>query len=219
MPTVTNAPVWGLVLAGGGGARFGGPKQYADLGGRTLLDRTLATAAVACDGVVVVLPDPATAPASSPRSECVRVAGGETRAQSVRAGLAAVPAGAAIVVVADAAHPLATEALYRRVIDAVTAGADAAIPGLPLTEAVATVEPGGWTGTTVPAAGRVLVQTPHAFRAGILRDAHASGAEAVEDSSLVASLGAKVVVVPGDPMNVHVTTPAELELARRLVGH
>jgi 2-C-methyl-D-erythritol 4-phosphate cytidylyltransferase len=208
---------WGIVLAGGGGARFGGPKQYADLGGRTLLDRTAATAAAACDGIVVVLPDPATAPPTPG----TRVRGGATRAESVRAGLAAVPAGAAVIVVADTAHPLATEALYRAVVDAVRDGADAAIPGLPLTEAVATTEPGGWTGATVAAAGRVLVQTPQAFRAGVLRAAHATGgaaaATAVEDSSLVASLGAKVRVVPGDPRNLHVTTPAELDLARRLV--
>jgi len=62
------------------------------------------------------------------------------------------------------------------------------------------------------------VQTPHAFRASLLRRAHASGAEAVEDSALVASLGAKVLVVPGDPANLHVTTPEELELARRIAG-
>jgi 2-C-methyl-D-erythritol 4-phosphate cytidylyltransferase len=209
---------WAVVLAGGGGTRFGGRKQYADLGGRTLLDRTLATAAQVCDGVVAVLRDPATDPAAGPGGRSVRVRGGATRAGSVRAGLAAVPEDAAIVVVADAAHPLATPELYRSVIDAVRAGADAAIPGLPLTEAVATLEPGGYTGTTVAAAGRVLVQTPHAFRADLLRRAHASGAEAVEDSSLVASLGAKVVVVPGDPRNLHVTTPDELELARRIAG-
>jgi 2-C-methyl-D-erythritol 4-phosphate cytidylyltransferase len=207
--------VWGVVLAGGGGTRFGGPKQYADLGGRTLLDRTLAAAAAACDAVVAVLPDPATAP-PGPWHGAVRVRGGDTRAGSVRAGLAAVPAGAAIVVVADAAHPLATPDLYRRVVDAVREGADAAIPGLPLTEAVATVEPGGYTGTTVGAAGRVLVQTPQAFRAELLRQAHATGADAVEDASLVAALGAKVRVVPGAPANLHVTTPEELELARRL---
>jgi 2-C-methyl-D-erythritol 4-phosphate cytidylyltransferase len=205
---------WAIVLAGGGGNRFGGPKQYADLAGRSLLDRTLDAAAQVCDGVVAVLPDPRTAPPCAG----VRVRGGETRAQSVRAGLAAVPDDAEIVVVADAAHPLATPELYRRVVDAVREGADAAIPGLALTEAVATVEPGGYTGATVAAAGRVLVQTPHAFRAGVLRQAHASGAEAVEDSSLVAALGAKVRIVPGDPRNLHVTTPAELELARRLAG-
>jgi 2-C-methyl-D-erythritol 4-phosphate cytidylyltransferase len=213
---VPNPSTWAIVLAGGGGTRFGGRKQDADLGGRTLLDRTLATATQACDGVVAVVRDPTTAPASPPDGRIVRVRGGATRAGSVRAGLAAVPDDAAIVVVADAAHPLASPELYRSVIDAVRAGADAAIPGLPLTEAVATVEPGGYTGTTVAAAGRVLVQTPHAFRADLLRRAHAGGAEAVEDSSLVAALGAKVLVVPGDPRNLHVTTPDELELARRI---
>jgi 2-C-methyl-D-erythritol 4-phosphate cytidylyltransferase len=204
--------VHAIVLAGGGGTRFGGPKQYADLGGRTLLERTAATAAAACDGLTVVLPDPDTAPPTPGR----RVRGGATRADSVRAGLAATPADATVLVVADAAHPLAGEALYRRVIDAVLAGAEAAIPGLPLTEAVATVEPGGYTGTTHAAAGHVLVQTPQAFRAGLLRAAHAGGAAAVEDSSLVAAMGAKVLVVPGDPLNLHVTTPEELALARRL---
>jgi 2-C-methyl-D-erythritol 4-phosphate cytidylyltransferase len=206
-------PVWGIVLAGGGGTRFGAAKQYADLGGRTLLDRTLAAAAEVCHGLVVVLADPATEPPSPGR----RVRGGATRAASVRAGLAAVPDDAAVVVVTDAAHPLATPALYRSVVDAVHEGADAAVPGLPLTEAVATVEPSGHTATTVAAAGRVLVQTPQAFRAEVLRSAHASGADAVEDSSLVASFGAKVRVVPGDPLNLHVTTPEELALVRRLL--
>jgi 2-C-methyl-D-erythritol 4-phosphate cytidylyltransferase len=210
MPRVLT---WAIVLAGGGGTRFGGPKQYADLGGRTLLDRVTATAAGACDGLVVVLPDPDTAPPTPG----TRVGGGRTRAASVRAGLAAAPAAAGILVVADAAHPLATGALYRRVIAAVEEGADAAVPGLPLTEAVATVDGSGHTGTTHAAAGHVLVQTPHAFRAEILRRAHASGADAVEDSSLVAAFGAKVAVVPGDPRNLHVTTPEELALARRLV--
>jgi 2-C-methyl-D-erythritol 4-phosphate cytidylyltransferase len=206
---------WAVVLAGGGGTRFGGPKQYADLAGRTLLDRTTATAANACDGLVVVLPDPSTAPRTPGR----QVRGGGTRAASVRAGLAAVPHEAAIIVVADAAHPLATEALYRRVIRAVEAGADAAIPGLPLTEAVATVDASGHTGTTHAAAGHVLVQTPHAFRAELLRRAHETGIDAVEDSSLVAALGAEVRVVAGDPRNVHVTTPEELDLARRLAAN
>jgi len=209
---------WAIVLAAGGGTRFGGRKQDADLGGATLLHRTLATAAQACDGVVAVLPDAPTVAPSHGDAASVRVQGGATRAQSVRAGLAAVPDDAGIVVVADAAHPLATAELYRRVIDAVRDGAEAAIPGLPLTEAVATLEPGGYTGTTVAAAGRVLVQTPHAFRADLLRRAHATGADAVEDSSLVASLGAKVLVVPGDPGNLHVTTTEELELARRIAG-
>ncbi len=155
--------------------------------------------------------------------------GGAARADSVRAGLAAVPVEARILVVADAAHPLASAELYRRVIGAVAAGADGAVPGLPLTEAVTTVQPVdvhagavpgalGRAGQTFAAAGRMLVQTPHAFRAAVLRAAHATGANAVEDSSLVTACGGSVVLVAGDPVNVHVTTAEELAVARLLLG-
>jgi 2-C-methyl-D-erythritol 4-phosphate cytidylyltransferase len=60
---------------------------------------------------------------------------------------------------------------------------------------------------------------PHAFRADLLRAAHAGGEDGVEDSAMVAALGARVAVVPGDPANLHVTTPQELTLARRLLDH
>jgi 2-C-methyl-D-erythritol 4-phosphate cytidylyltransferase len=63
----------------------------------------------------------------------------------------------------------------------------------------------------------VLVQMPQAFRADLLRAAHATGEDGVEDSTMVAALGARVAVVPGDPLNLHVTTPEELRLARRLL--
>lgn len=127
----------------------------------------------------------------------------------------------AVVVVADAAHPLATPALYRRVVDTVLAGADAAIPGLLLAAVVkeiTTTETA--TMGTVVEAGRSLVrethrliQMPHAFAAGWLRDAHANATEAVEDSEMVAAAGARVIVVDGEPANIHVTTPEELALA------
>jgi 2-C-methyl-D-erythritol 4-phosphate cytidylyltransferase len=245
---VTTAAAWTIVLAGGGGTRFGGPKQFADLGGRPLVAHAAAAAAPVCDGVVVVLPAGLLTRWSPPAGTIV-TAGGPTRADSVRAGLGAVPAEAAVIVVTDAAHPLAPTELYRRVIDEVRAGADAAVPGLPLTEVVKQVievGPGGAAGaasgppaagtagtagaTAATGAGRLiagasldrethrLVQTPHAFRADLLRAAHAGALAAVEDSAMVADLGAAVVVVPGDPMNIHVTTPAELTMARRLLA-
>ena len=91
-----------------------------------MLERSLATTARVCDGVVVALP-----PDShwQPRPPVVGVVGGETRADSVRAALAAVPDDAEIVVVHDAARPLASPLLFAAVIAAVRAGADAAIPG------------------------------------------------------------------------------------------
>jgi 2-C-methyl-D-erythritol 4-phosphate cytidylyltransferase len=232
---------WAIVLAAGGGTRFGGPKQFADLGGRPLVAHPVRAAGAACDGVVVVLPATHREQWPSPDGwadiPVTVVAGGPSRASSVRAGLAAVPADVAVIVVTDAAHPLASAALYRSVVQTVRAGADAAVPGLPLTEVVKAVEPGRYggrggrpagyglvAGASLPRETHKLVQTPHAFRADLLRDAHAhahahaDAVEAVEDSAMVAGRGGTVVVVPGESMNIHVTTPEELEMARRLLA-
>jgi 2-C-methyl-D-erythritol 4-phosphate cytidylyltransferase len=225
--------VWGIVLAGGSGERFGGPKQHEVLGGRSLLQRSIDTLSGSCDGVVLVLPVlpspalpqaflPSAVVRPHPGGRLLTVAGGASRADSVRCGLAAIPASAGIVVVADAAHPLATPSLVELLVAQVRAGADGAVPGLPLTEVIGKVSPDGVLAGSLPRAGHVLVQTPHAFRGDLLRRAHATGADAVEDSAMVAALDvdgrpARVVVVPGEPANLHVTTPAELALARRLV--
>jgi 2-C-methyl-D-erythritol 4-phosphate cytidylyltransferase len=221
--SLSTGESWAIVLAAGGGTRFGGPKQFADLAGRPMLEHTVRSASTACDGMVVVLPSAHLERWTAPAGVVV-VTGGATRAQSVRAGLAAVPARAAVVVVADAAHPLATPALYRRVVDTVLAGADAAIPGHRLSEVVKeiTMTETATTGTVVEAGRSLqrethrLIQTPHAFAAGWLRDAHANATEAVEDSEMVAAAGARVIVVDGEPANIHVTTREELVLANLL---
>jgi 2-C-methyl-D-erythritol 4-phosphate cytidylyltransferase len=211
--------VWAIVLGGGSGARFGGAKQFEDLGGLSLLGRSVAAAGTVADGVVVVVPD-GLRPPGLPEldAKLLVVAGGAHRAGSVRAGLAAVPAEAEVIVVADAAHPLAGPALFARVVAAVRdGGAGGALPGLPLTEVIATVDAAGNRIGGIPREGNVLVQMPHAFRADLLRAAHAGGVDGVEDSAMVAALGARIAVVPGDPINLHVTTPDELALARRLL--
>lgn len=211
--------VWAIVLGGGSGARFGGAKQFAELAGVTLLERSVAAARTACDGVVSVVPDPAAVVGGTADQV---VAGGETRAGSVRAGLAAVPGTAEVIVVADAAHPLASPALFSAVVKEVLGGAEGAFPGLAMTEAIAEVLPDGTRGGSMSRLGRVLVQMPQAFRAEVFRAVHAQADEGVEDSAMVAAMtvdgrAARVVVVPGDPFNVHVTTPEELDLARALV--
>jgi 2-C-methyl-D-erythritol 4-phosphate cytidylyltransferase len=209
--------VWAIVLGGGSGTRFGGAKQFEDLGGATLLARSVVAAAGVAEGIVIVVPDGVEPPGlPTVAAKIVTVAGGAHRAASVRSGLAAVPDDADIVVVADAAHPLASPALFAAVVGAVRSGAGGALPGLPLTEVLATVDADGTRTGGLPREGHVLVQMPHAFRADLLRAAHADGQDGVEDSTMVAALGARVVVVPGDPANLHVTTPQELELARRL---
>jgi 2-C-methyl-D-erythritol 4-phosphate cytidylyltransferase len=101
------------------------------------------------------------------------------------------------------------------VVDAVIAGADAAIPGLTLTDTVKRVSVG--SDETVVAATLerdelVAVQTPQAFRRELLVRAHATGADASDDAGLVEALGARVVVVRGEERNVKITRPQDLEL-------
>ncbi len=214
--------VWAIVLASGTGRRFGAAKQHADLHGRTLLEHSVEAALSVAQGVVAVVDDPSLArPDRATVLDDPRVRwcpGGEQRADSVRAGLAAVPSAAEVIVIADAAHPLATPTLFAAVVAAVRSGADGAVPGLPLAEVLARVDADGWRVDGLNRAGLVLVQTPQAFRATALRSAHANGAAAVEDSALVAATGGRIAVVAGDPTNLHVTTPAELDVARRLLG-
>jgi 2-C-methyl-D-erythritol 4-phosphate cytidylyltransferase len=204
--------VWAVIVAAGWGERFGGPKQFAELGGARLVDHAIDTAAATCDAVVLVVPD---------KDDWIGaevdalVTGGASRAESVRAGLGAVPPGAEIVVVHDAARPLAGAGLFDAVIAAVRDGADGAVPGLAVTDTLKRVDEVRVT-ATVDRVGLVAVQTPQAFRADILRDAHATGADATDDAGLVEELGGAVVVVPGDPRNLKVTGPADLMIAAAL---
>jgi 2-C-methyl-D-erythritol 4-phosphate cytidylyltransferase len=205
--------VWGIVVAGGRGSRFGAAKQFARLGGATVLERSIATTARVCNGVVVALPAES---GWQPVPPVVAVAGGDTRADSVRAALAAVPADATIVVVHDAARPLASPLLFAAVIAAVRAGADAAVPALAVTDTVKRVE-GDQVIETVPREGLVVVQTPQAFRADALRRAHQDGTDASDDAMLVERSGGVVKIVAGEARNLKITLPADLELAAAMI--
>jgi 2-C-methyl-D-erythritol 4-phosphate cytidylyltransferase len=199
---------WAIVVAAGNSTRFGRPKQYADLAGRRILDWSLESARSACHGVVVVVP-PADAAVSVPGADAVR-AGGLTRSDSVRAGLSAVPAGAGIIVIHDAARPLARRELWSAVIAEITAGADAAIPGVPVTDTIKRVTAGSVE--TLDRSHLVAVQTPQAFRASALRAAHRGLGDATDDAALIEAAGGRVVVVAGDPDNMKVTGPGDLEV-------
>jgi 2-C-methyl-D-erythritol 4-phosphate cytidylyltransferase len=212
-PLVEVPRVWAVIVAAGWGERFGGPKQFAELVGARLVDHAIDTAAAACDAVVLVVPD-----ASDWQGAEVDalVTGGATRAESVRAGLGAVPATAEIVVVHDAARPLASTELFKAVIAAVRDGADGAVPGLAVADTLKRVDDVRVT-ATVDRVGLVAVQTPQAFAADILRAAHAGEGEATDDAALVEELGGTVVVVAGDPRNLKVTGPADLMIAAALL--
>lgn len=200
---------WAIVVAGGRGERFGEPKQFLPLGRQRVLDWALEAATRHADGVVLVVPEPAVGQ-SEPAARVV-VPGGATRSASVRAGLAAVPEDADVIVVHDAARPVPVPDVWARVLAAVAAGADAAVPAIAVTDTLRQTD-----GPTVDRRRFVAVQTPQAFRAEALREAHRSGPDGTDDASLVEAAGGRVVVVEGDPSNVKITTPVDLLLAELL---
>lgn len=211
--------VWGVVVAGGAGTRFGGEKQFLPLAGATVAERSVAACRAVCPRVVLVVPA-GRVPGPDHGADVV-VEGGPTRAASVRAGLAVVGDDAAVVVVHDAARPLARPELFLSVLDALARGADAAVCAVAVSDTVKRVVPDGperVVRETLERRELVAVQTPQAFRAEVLRAAHRGEPEATDDAALVEALGCRVVVVDGDPTNLKLTTPADLEWAERLLG-
>jgi len=200
---------WAIVVAAGSGRRFGAAKQYERLGDRRVIDWSLATARAATDGVVAVV-----APGAPDEPDAARtVTGADTRSGSVRAGLAAVPDSADVIVVHDAARPLASADLFAAVIGAVRDGADAALPGVPVTDTLRHRD-----GSPVDRDELVAVQTPQAFAAERLRAVHGPEPESTDDASLIEAAGGRVVVLPGEPANRKITEPDDLVAAAALLG-
>lgn len=212
--TRSNQGVWTILVGGGSGARYGAKKQYEFLGGERVIDRSRRTAESVSEGVVVVVP------AEDAELED-GVAGGATRTESVRAGLARVPESATIVLVHDVARPLASAELFQRVIDAV-AGVDgeiderAVIPAVAVTDTIKIVDH-GLVVSSPDRAQLVAAQTPQGFHAGLLRRAYAAGADATDDAALVALAGGAVAVVEGEAANIKITDPVDLEVAEVLL--
>ncbi len=209
------------MVAGGSGRRFGDAKQFLPLAGRPVAAWSVAAARPVSAGVVLVVPT-AVGPMSTAGPESfgadVVVTGGVDRADSVRAGLAAVPDEAEVIVVHDAARPLAPPSLFATVVEAVRdAGAVCAIPVLPVTDTLKRTSD-GLVVSTVERDGLVSVQTPQAFAAEVLRKAHAAGGHATDDAGLVEQSGLPVQTVPGDPRNLKLTHPEDLALVEALLA-
>ncbi|MFL5928370.1 MAG: 2-C-methyl-D-erythritol 4-phosphate cytidylyltransferase [Gaiellaceae bacterium] len=217
--------VWAVLVAAGRGERLGDdrPKAFARLGDLPLLAEPLRRLDDSqwVDGIVVVAPPEWEEPAillaeevgASKVSSCV--AGGATRTDSVRAGVAEVPQEAAVILVHDAARPLLPEDVLERVITVLGEGFDGAIPGLPVADTVKRA-PGGIVVETLARDDLVTVQTPQAFVAPVLRAAlDPAGADssqgATDCASLVEANGGRVRVVAGDERLLKVTTRADLE--------
>lgn len=201
---------WCIVVAGGSGRRFGGAKQFERIGDERVVDRATRVAASVCDGVVLVMPGSAIDDVIVEHAT-VTVRGGTTRSGSVRRGLAMVPLDAAVVLVHDAARPLASSDLFERVIGAVHAGAEVAVPVVALADTIRDVD-----GGVVDRDRLRAVQTPQGFAAPALRAAHAAEPEGTDDAGLVEAAGARVVMVEGERTNLKITDPHDLVVATSL---
>lgn len=226
----------GLILAAGSGDRFGGatPKAFVRLGGEPLLVRAArAAAAAGVARLVVVVASSLVEEAEAvfaatglgPLASVRVVAGGASRVESCRLGLAALDgADDDLVVVHDAARPLVKPETFRRVVRAVSRGADAATAVIPSADTIAFVADGRVE--AVPERDRIArVQTPQAFRRAVLRQAHAAAAaagdtSATDDCGLVLRYVplARVAAVAGDEANVKITTAGDLRIAEGLAA-
>jgi 2-C-methyl-D-erythritol 4-phosphate cytidylyltransferase len=216
--------VWAILAAAGSGERLGAdrPKAFVRLGDRPLLAESLERfdASDWIDAIVVAAPPGWEEPAILLAEElgCGKVSasvtGGETRAESIRAGMREVPEDAAVVLVHDAARPLVGDDVIERVLTALNEGWEGAIPGLPVTDTVKRVEADRVV-ETVERSSLRTVQTPQAFVAAILRRALVADSRPEGDwtdcSAAVEALGGRVKVVPGDPRLVKVTDRSDLE--------
>jgi 2-C-methyl-D-erythritol 4-phosphate cytidylyltransferase len=214
--------VWALLVAAGAGERLGAdrPKAFVRLGELPMLAEPLRRLDESewVDAIVVAVPGGWEEPAILLAEELsagkvvAAVAGGETRAESVRSALAEVPEEALVALVHDAARPLVTDEVIGRVLAPLSEGWDGVVAGVPVVDTVKTVEGRGVTGT-LARDNLVAVQTPQAFSAATLRNAYAGDLTGATDcSSLVEAQGGRVAWVDGDPRLLEVTTPADLEL-------
>ncbi len=229
--TLSPAP-WAVLLAAGRGSRMaeaaGCPKQFLETEGVPLFWRSVRSFAKMprLAGIVFVFPQDQLDEA---RAACLALnqrepsglafrfaAGGGRRQDSVRQGLAQVPASAAFVLVHDAARPFFTPALANRILDRLGQGCPAVIPGIPVTDTVKRVDADGMVAETPPRQALRAVQTPQGFARRELAEAHrawleANGPEVTDDAALMEASGFAVAVEQGEASNMKITHPEDLE--------
>ena len=219
-----------VVVAAGSGTRLkgGAPKAFVGLDERTILHHALrgVFAAEAAQVVIVVprgfegeaLTD--ARDAAGARADLVSViTGGQTRQDSVSAGLAALWADVEIVLVHDAARALTPPAVFDRVVAAIDEGAVAVVPAMPVVDTIKRIDPAD--GRVIAAVDRselAAAQTPQGFRREVLAAALRNAkADHTDDAAAVASAGHPVMTVEGDALSFKITTAPDLDRARALL--
>lgn len=209
-----------IIPAGGSGERLGAklPKALVQLAGRTLIEHAVAQMSPIADEIIVA------APKGLERtfqellgSEVIVVTGGITRTESVNAGLRLLSKDAKFVLVHDAARPLASTDLARRIIKELQAGADAVIPGLKVADTIKRVNVDGFVTKTPNRAKLRAIQTPQGFTRETLVTAHKLNSEATDDAALVEELDIPVKVILGEDRALKITTPDDLGRAQRFL--
>ena len=217
-----------ILVAGGKGTRTGGSelKQFRWVAGKPMLLHGLQLFQQREDVgmVVVVLPhehvgDPPPWLFQCDTERLLLSVGGRERSDSVRNGLEDLPQEAEIVVVHDAARPLATMEMFDAVVKEARAGHGAA-PALPVVDTLKRVDHDGVVTDTIDRTGLVRIQTPQAFPRAMLERAHEAAFRdhivATDDAALCERLGFRVVTVPGDERALKITTDADFARADAL---
>lgn len=198
-----------IIVAAGSGTRFGRSKHDLELAGKPLWRWSVDAFDEAGASEIVVVGD---VPGGVP--------GGIRRRDSVRAGLDALTIGPRIVLIHDAARPLAGAGLIGAVVAALTGtGVQGAIPAIPVTDTIKRSD-GRHVLETVDRRDLVAVQTPQGFLTDALLDAHRSfpGDDATDDAALVELNGGSVVIIDGDRTNIKITFPGDLTIAEAILA-
>ena len=199
-----------------GGAK---PKALHELAGRSLLTHCWRNVAAApsVGAIVIAAPPDAVALVERMAPDAIVVAGGATRRESVAAALAAAPPEFDIILVHDAARALTPPSLIEAVAEAVRAGHEAVIPGLPVVDTIKEVSADGRVIATVDRSRLRAVQTPQGFRRAVLAKAHTLTGDHTDDAGMVERLGVPVHIVEGHPHAMKITTPWDVVIAESIL--
>lgn len=208
-----------LITAAGRGIRAGAgqPKQWRDLAGRPVLDHTIRAFSGFDRIVLVVHPDDMDHAIDRYGGAVTLVAGADSRAASVRAGLTALEGQASHVLIHDGARPLVPDAVIAGVIAALQDGAQAAAPALPVSDALWRGDGGRVTATT-PRDGLHRAQTPQGFALPVILAAHRDHPlQAADDVELALAAGVEVAITQGAEDNLKITFPDDFTRAERIL--
>ena len=205
-----------LIPAAGSGERFGAPipKALVQLNGRTLIEHALLNLGPVATQIIVAAPAGYEDKFREILGDAVTVVtGGSTRTKSVKSALESIAQDIEYVLVHDAARPLASSELGKRIIDALAAGDVAVIPALAVTDTIKEVDAANYVVSTPNRERLRAVQTPQGFARETLVKAHMQNIEATDDGALVEAMRGKVKLIEGENRALKITNPEDLATA------